>query len=75
MRHTPMPSAAMLRQLRALRAPPRDQEEDTGGYVLVPPVLPHDQWEALAVASQDALALASMEGIDAPVVMEPVNSI
>ena len=75
MRHTPMPSAAMLRHLRELQAPRRDHEADTRGFVLVPPILPHDQWEALAAASQDALAMATQEGIDTPVVTERVNSI
>jgi hypothetical protein len=61
-----MPSAAMLRQLRDLQAPPREQEADKGGFVLVPPILPHDQWEALAAVSQDDLAAATMEGVDRP---------
>ena len=65
----------MLRRLRELQAPRREHEEDTRGIVLVPPMLPHEQWEALAAASQDALAMATMEGIDSPVVTEPGNSI
>ena len=65
----------MLRSLRELQAPRRDHEADTRGIVLVPPILPHDQWEAFAAASQDALAMATQEGVDSPVVTEPANSI
>jgi hypothetical protein len=49
----------LLRSLRELQAP-RDHQEGTRGFVLVPPILPHGQWEALAAVSQDARAMATM---------------
>jgi hypothetical protein len=58
-----IPSAALKRLADLER--PRANPRLAGGVMLVPPRMPLDDWEALAVASQSALAEATRDGIDA----------
>lgn len=57
------------RLFEALAALPRP---DRGGYLLVPPILPVDEWEALALDAQATLVRETGEWLGpAPVVTSP----
>lgn len=54
--------AQTAKRLSALEQP--SQPAERRGLVLLPPILPVDEWEALAIPQQDALAAATREGVD-----------
>ena len=55
-------TGSQARRLLVLETPCKPTEQP-GGVLLVPPILPPDEWEALAVKSQERLSAQTREGV------------
>lgn len=68
----PRLSAADRKRMEALAVPRKSARLDAG-VMVVPPRLPLDEWEAMAVQSQAELAVATHYGIETRRYAEPTT--